>query len=998
MKAIFIELKKLVTLIFLYFAACFITKPLGVKGKHNIMTVRKICKGYLLIAVALFVLVSGSLKAQNKGFLRAGERTIIVDLMDIQSLTVRSEMVQYLEANDNIRISSFENMQRLAISSRTLSTLEMRAYYDDGLRRYEALLLEQNKDDKTLALQAFASKYGFVTTDLLMGAMMSDTENDSCRNSLPFCTDLIYNFPAGVNSGNGESGPNYGCLGSEPNPAWYHMKIAIAGSLTIKMFSQPAEDIDFILWGPFDDPNSPCVAGLTANRIVDCSYSPAPIEYCDISNAVLGKYYILLITNFSNAPCNITFQKTGGTGATDCTIVPPPIDSNSPLCYGEDIMLTADNFPGATYAWTGPNGWSSNLQNPVIFNAQIEDSGLYSLVITVNGSSSDPISTNVIVNAVPLPDFSATEVCFGATTEFTNLSSTNPDGYSISSQLWNFGDFQTSALENPTHSYANPGEYTVTLTCYTGMFNCAQTASKVVRVFEFPVVDAGIDQAIPNGWTTQLTGSVTGGSGNVSYQWTPAEFLIDATILNPVTLSLTSTVVFTLTATDETSGCVSTDDVIVSVTGGALYVQATATPNVICAGENADLFAYTTGGGGDYTYTWTSNPVGFTSNIPDPVVSPNVTSTYYVSVNDGQVTVNSQATVTVKPFPVVSAGEDKTINVGTSTFLSGYCTGGSGSYTLEWNPVDSLANPADYNIPNPETKLLGAHTTFTLLSHDNNGCVSLPDEVTVYTVGDHLGVIASVDDNEICLNDATRLLALPYGGSTEYTITWTADNSSWTYEGLETIISPLTTTEYTVSVNDGFKVVSDKITVIVNDLPVVDLKPTNINWYSTDTINVCVRDSIWLDAGANMNYLWNNGSDQRQLRVVTNGQWIDFQTYSVEVTNPVTGCQSSDVITIFFDFNTCNLAVDEKNDVSNLLNISPNPNVGQFYLDVHSLPESGTFNLTDSHGKTILHRTFEKHENNNKPFLFDLTNQPGGLYILMYQSDHNRAVKQVIKH
>ena len=188
-----------------------------------------------------------------------------------------------------------------------------------------------------------------------------------CENSEPFCTGSIYTFPAGT-TGVAQPGPAYGCLSTQPCPAWYHMLIDNPGSITIYMFSTPSEDIDFICWGPFTDPYDPCVEGLTASMIVDCSYSPAPTEYCVIPNGVTGQYYILMITNFSTNPCEITFSQTAGNGSTDCTILPPPVGNNGPLCVGETLNLYAETVPNASYYWSGPGGFLSTMQNPVIPN------------------------------------------------------------------------------------------------------------------------------------------------------------------------------------------------------------------------------------------------------------------------------------------------------------------------------------------------------------------------------------------------------------------------------------------------------------------------------------------------------------------------------------------------------------------------------------------------------------------------------------------------------
>lgn len=148
-----------------------------------------------------------------------------------------------------------------------------------------------------------------------------ETAPTLCEDAAVFCGSSAYNFPGGTNSGQAQTGPNYGCLSSQPNPAWYFMQIENSGSLVITMFSTPSVDIDFICWGPFSSPTGACENGLTAPNIVDCSYSSAATEYCDIPNGIQGQFYILMITNFSGNPCNITFSQTSGVGTTNCEIV-----------------------------------------------------------------------------------------------------------------------------------------------------------------------------------------------------------------------------------------------------------------------------------------------------------------------------------------------------------------------------------------------------------------------------------------------------------------------------------------------------------------------------------------------------------------------------------------------------------------------------------------------------------------------------------------------------
>lgn len=310
-----------------------------------------------------------------------------------------------------------------------------------------------------------------------------------CNDSEPFCTADILTFPAGVNTGEAENGPEYDCLYTQPNPAWYHMKIAVPGDLNIKISSNPQYDIDFICWGPFSDPHAPCGNQLTLEKVVDCSYDAGyDPEYCLIENAQINEYYILLITNYSNNPCAITFEKTGGSGETDCNIVPSAASNNGPLCEGETLELYAEPVNYASYSWTGPNGFTSNEQNPLIPNAQLSNAGIYNLIVTLGGESSDPFPTEVFIYANPVADFDYDNVCEGSEIQFTDLSTCASSETPIISWQWDFGDGNSSGLQNPTHTYAAGGDlsYEVSLTVETSG-GCFNTISNTIYIYPKPV-------------------------------------------------------------------------------------------------------------------------------------------------------------------------------------------------------------------------------------------------------------------------------------------------------------------------------------------------------------------------------------------------------------------------------------------------------------------------------------------------------------------------------
>jgi hypothetical protein len=105
--------------------------------------------------------------------------------------------------------------------------------------------------------------------------------------------------------------------------------------------------------------------------------------------------------------CEITCTNSSETFTTDeFTVVVKPIptsgaSSNTPICAGETLELTGTTDIGTTFAWTGPDSFTSTTQNPEIASATTAATGSYSFVATLNGCSSTAASTSVVVNATP---------------------------------------------------------------------------------------------------------------------------------------------------------------------------------------------------------------------------------------------------------------------------------------------------------------------------------------------------------------------------------------------------------------------------------------------------------------------------------------------------------------------------------------------------------------------------------------------------------------------
>ena len=497
--------------------------------------------------------------------------------------------------------------------------------------------------------------------------------NNHCVDSDPFCTSDVITFAAATSSQTADQleGTTIqdGCIGSSYSPAWYHMRIQTGGQFIIHAEghdpnnSSTTRDIDFCIWGPYSDPTSPCVAQLTTNMIIDCCFSASYSENIYLGypggqhnhgssshgtitehTPVAGEYYILMITNYSQQPCTISFSKTAGSGPgeTDCGILPGVVENDGPYCVGETIHLTVSSQNGATYSWTGPGGWTSTQQNPTRPNCTMAMAGTYSCTTTV-GTQSTTGTTTVVIYPQPTANFNFTSVCQGNPTQFTSTSTTNPSGQQISSYQWNFGDGQTSNQQNPSHQYAAAGTYTVTLTVNTGG-HCTSTKTQTVTVYTQPAANAGPDQTIPYGSSAQLSGS--GGSGTFNFHWEPANMVTNPNAQNTQTVTLTQDQTYTLTVTNPQGGCSSTDEVTIHISGSAMTVNAG--PDIsICQGGSGEIYVSAGGGTGNLTYSWTPTTGLSNPNITNPIASPSQTTTYTCHVTDGQTSQNVSVTVTV---------------------------------------------------------------------------------------------------------------------------------------------------------------------------------------------------------------------------------------------------------------------------------------------------------------------------------------------------------------
>ena len=199
-----------------------------------------------------------------------------------------------------------------------------------------------------------------------------------------------------------------------------------------------------------------------------------------------------------------------------------------------------------------------------------------------------------------------------------------------------------------------------------------------VTVGVLPVANAGNDTTIPYGTSTTLHAAL-GGTENYNYHWSPEALLVNPDVRAPMTVILTSTTLFTVNVTNQNTLCQNTDGVVVTITGGPLSVNPVAVPSSVCNGDTAQLHANAGGGSGNYLFTWTSIPAGtppWSSILANPFVSPDVSTQYLLSVNDGFTNVSGSTWLAVNSLPTATlSGGDTLCGDGATTILTINLTG-----------------------------------------------------------------------------------------------------------------------------------------------------------------------------------------------------------------------------------------------------------------------------------------------------------------------------------
>ncbi|MFN8282020.1 MAG: gliding motility-associated C-terminal domain-containing protein [Chitinophagales bacterium] len=574
----------------------------------------------------------------------------------------------------------------------------------------------------------------------------------------------------------------------------------------------------------------------------------------------------------------LTVTKTVN-GCTSVDSVKIAVDTTRPVAdAGADKVITCSNpthnigtpaIAGNTYAWVPASG----LNNPGIAQPVANTTGTYTVTVTKTSNgcfASDAVTISVDTSR---PFVFAGNDKLITCSNPTHILGTNP--IAGNTYLWSPATGLSAAnIAQPTVNLT--GTYTLTATKTSN--GC--TASDIVNVTvdtTIIIADAGLDKVITCSAPIHIIG--TPAVAGATYAWSPSVGLNNANIAQP---TANTTGNYVLTVTKNSTGCTSTDVVVVSVDTTKPVANAGADKLITCTNPTHTIGTTAIAGN---TYSWTPASGLDNTTIAQPTV--NTTGTYTVTVTktaNGCIATDEVTVAVDTTKPVADAGASVTLTCTNPSLQIG--TAAISGNTYFWSPSAGLSNTGSAQ---PTVNTPGIYTV--TVTKSANGCTST-DAVTVAI--DTIKPIANAGANQLitCANP-TYVLGTP--AVTGNTYAWTPGTGLSDHLIAQPTVSASGNYTLIVTKTSNGCVAQDGISVTVDTTKPFANAGTNITLTCTNPSLQIGSPAI---AGNTYSWIPVAGLDNpaiAQPTVNTTG------TYTVTVTKTANGCSSTDAVVVAID-------------------------------------------------------------------------------------------------
>ncbi len=558
----------------------------------------------------------------------------------------------------------------------------------------------------------------------------------------------------------------------------------------------------------------------------------------------------------------------------------PSVSNNGPLCIGQNLNLTASGPLTGAYNWTGPNNFTSTQQNPVRSSVVNSFSGNYLVTLTINGCTSLPASSTVVVNNIPAAPSTGNNgpLCVGQTLSLTASLIAN------ATYSWSGPNGFTANIQNPTRaglSLIDAGTYSVIAT----VNGCASVAAntQVSITSNTPTPTASSNGPLCPGQNLQL--SASGVSGAV-FTWTgPKNF--SSSQANPIISNVNDSNAGIYSVTASTTACGTSSAAVVNLVINTLPPAPSIGNNSpLCTGDSLKLNATTITGA---NYYWTG-PNGFSSTLQNPSIN-NMTKSkagfysVYVMVPGCGTSPSSSSEALVRAIPNTAiASSNSPVCVGDTIQLIAQSTGIGPNASYTWQ------GPNNFNSNDRISKVNSAISSdaglYSVIVSDS-GCKSAPANLSV-VVRNLPASPAASSNSPVCAGANLNLAASSIGGAS---YVWETPNGNKLNAQNPSIIGVNTSQSGTYSVKafaNGCYSIPATHSVLINPLPNAPV--------ASNTGPACIGNNIILRAStiAGASYLWSgpNFSSNQQNPLLSNTNKNMSGTYTVKAI--VLGCSGEE--------------------------------------------------------------------------------------------------------
>ncbi|HRP30525.1 MAG TPA: PKD domain-containing protein [Agriterribacter sp.] len=474
-----------------------------------------------------------------------------------------------------------------------------------------------NAVTKTNYITVYPSPNVSLSADLTTACLPASIQfTGTASTSVGTISDWAWDFGDGTTST--QQNPNH----TYADPGYYNVALTVTSSNGCSRRTSRARYIRMVSGIVADFVNAPAVMCKPPFGIAFTNESSGPgrLTYSwnfgdgntsDSTNptagyAADGNYTVQLIAQ-SNFGCKDTVQK-----AVSVTSFTAGFNSADSTCLVDPVQFTNTSVAGySSLLWNFGDGTQSSDPNPVKTFAAPGD---YTVkLISTYANCSDSVSKTIKITPRAPVDFTATNNIGCGTPLIVQFQNSTAGAISW---FWDFGDGQTSTLQNPTHTYTNVTSYDVKLTVTTAN-GCGNTIAKprFVRVIPTTVrITTSVDSGCVNSTTVNPSAMVRTVEAIASYSWNFGDGNT-STNANP-THTYTAAGVFPMTVTVTTiGGC--------TVTSAPHYVRVGTPPSgadfkvftaANCVSDSVYFTVTATGGANEWIWDFGDGEVSSEQN------------------------------------------------------------------------------------------------------------------------------------------------------------------------------------------------------------------------------------------------------------------------------------------------------------------------------------------------------------------------------------------------